>query len=198
MADFPDGSQLEEIEALPKTARLLFATIICERLFPNFVRFSEETGWRGKADLREAQDLLWRCLRGNCDLQAAAAMASQVAAWAPDTESFRSDFTSAALDAVTAISEALEACRDPSAVRIANCGYLAYESARMYAAQRSVTGTDIDLSEEELNDHPVVRREIERQHDDILWIKSHWPLDASELDQLRREIRAQAGTGNLS
>lgn len=95
-----------------------FIAYCCERMLPNFEKFSRSTAWGDYGVLRSALDVIWdRVISDDVSINYSA-IASSCDTQAPDTEMFSSEYTSAALDAANAIAIAVGSLNEPKAFDI--------------------------------------------------------------------------------
>lgn len=187
----------DQIETLPRSHRVVFATSVCERLLPNYEAFSRLEQWGEPTILRSALDEVWRSLEATSltperlhDLQA------QCEAVLPDTEDFTSLYTSAALDAGVAILETLACCRDGDPQRAATVASLARDTVDMYVQQKDHLDYADPEFEQKIAAHPLMIRELRKQREDLEELRTATALDREFLEKIRHSSNNQ-GRSNI-
>src|SRR4051812_43018516 len=111
MSAASDDWLIQEIAALPPSHRIVFAASCSERLIPNYAAFSRMEGWGDTGVLLHALNAAWDHIAGmSLSEPRVRELLAACERIAPDTEDFSSIYTSAALDATTAIIATLECC----------------------------------------------------------------------------------------
>lgn len=97
------------ISLLSKNARVLFAALTCEMLYPNYVVFEKRTGWGESEILMEAIAIIYQQVikDGLYSVEEIEDMINRIDSITPDTEDFTDLSTSFALDACTSIYSTL-------------------------------------------------------------------------------------------
>lgn len=175
-----------ELLKLPRAHRVAFAASCSQRLVRNYEKFSGMEKW-GKPDvLRTALDEVWRSLEGGqLEIARIESLAEQCEAAAPDTETFSSLYTSAALDAASAIVETLRCCEDGQPDHAVNAATSARDSVDMYIQMRN----DLDPTGKAMEDvivaDPLMQRELQKQQQDLTALKQVKALTPDFLRALR-------------
>jgi uncharacterized protein YjaG (DUF416 family) len=171
-----------ELRGVDSRRRAAFAAACAERLFPAYARFKARVD---DGSLRAILDRVWELTEaGSVDALEISRLIQEAEGLAPDTANTESPFTplsvfvSAALNATSAVLAALECFRSEDAT---SCG----DAARMSTATVYLALPASSLASA---DHPLLRRELVWQGEDIALVKSRQPL--SEL----RARAAQRGT----
>jgi len=103
---------IEEVDKLKKLdfpKQAAFNYLTCERLYPNYVYFSDNFDFGNPDVLRAAVDYLYRNIfQISPDKNKITILTKEVGKNTPDTESFSTIFVSSALDACTAIGDSLD------------------------------------------------------------------------------------------
>ena len=148
--------------------RLAFAAGVCERLLPNYDAFSREVAWGDPTLLRRGLAIVWRVVQGGTvRLAEIRELQAMIRAVTPDTEDFGSPLTSAALDASSAVHEALEACFRDEPRRIAEIATLARDTVDMYVRERDDLHSSDPLFQQRILVDPLMVRELEKQRSDL-------------------------------
>jgi uncharacterized protein YjaG (DUF416 family) len=178
---------------LPWKKQFAFALLILERMFPVLVYFSEETGfepsiylkgrasaWDALRDSKLKNELVLRSLSDACTKNA------------PDTESYSNELASHALNAALSTANILSFAADHKLDHIFDVMELARDSVDLYL--QSLDPSPISESgTEQLDRHPLLQREYERQAEDLRFV-SALPEKISEETLSKLRGRAQAQT----
>jgi uncharacterized protein YjaG (DUF416 family) len=158
---------LRELRALSKWHRLAFAAASAERLLPNYVAFARAARWGSADTLREALDYVWLVIeRQRMDADEVQRLIARVETVTPDTEAFRTPFTSAALDAAGAVIETLHCVLDADPQRALIVATLARDTVDMFIQERDRLDLTRDRDfEQRIANDPLMRDELDRQHE---------------------------------
>jgi uncharacterized protein YjaG (DUF416 family) len=115
--------------------RVAFMAACCERMLPNYETFHLQTGFGNPGVLRRGLDAVWAWIESDTPLEDAAELISQVDQQAPNTEEFKSAYTSAALDAANSIAITLEAVGSASEDGVAEVASLARDTVDLFVQQ---------------------------------------------------------------
>ncbi len=143
MEAFDETRLLLLVEGMPAWRRVAFMVYCCERMLPNYLSFSAETGFGNVGSLRSALDTVWDWVETSRALLNLKCLVSSCEEQAPDTTKFSSVFTSAALDATTAIAVTLEALTDVTAKQLIEVASLARDTIDLFVQHQ----LDLDPSE---------------------------------------------------
>ncbi len=194
--------KIDEKELVGKLAsmrpahRLAFAASCCERLLPNFEAFHVMEGFGDPAQLRSALDTIWDCVLGKT-LSSEEVEKQKVICEKnlPDPDNYSSVFTSAAINACSAVIDALDCYLTESPQSAANTGVLADDTVYDYIyridspfsstiAQTAGVGFDAFVL-----DHPLKTEELIKQAEDIRLLSSHETLTFKTIRELRKNSR---------
>lgn len=145
--------------------RILFLVSCCERQFGNYFRFNQETGWGNPKALCDGLKGLWHYSNdvGIVNLEK---LRSAIEAVTPNTEDFTSIYTSAALDAATALLESLDYCLDNEIDHCVQVACLCRDSVYMFVQLHEKYNYS-DADEVRIYAHPLVAKELRAQQSDI-------------------------------
>lgn len=169
MKHFDEITLRVRLEALSSWRCVGFMLLCCDRMLPNYERFSSEEGVGDVLVLREGLRVAWSWLATSQLVEGLAQLRDECKRQAPNTEDFHSVFTSSALDAANAIEILLEALEMPSqaaslAVEVAA---LACDTVDLYIqAHRNLDPASKSFETEILED-PLMQAELHRQEDDL-------------------------------
>jgi uncharacterized protein YjaG (DUF416 family) len=155
---------------LVRRKRLLFLAACCERQFGNYAQFHQETGWGDPQVLCDGLQSLWN-YTDNIDITNLKNIRRAIEAVTPDTEEFKSGYTSSALNAATALLESLDYCVDDDISHCLQVACLCRDSIYMFIQLRE----DYDYSDDDetkIYVDPLMARELQAQQSDIELLKS--------------------------
>lgn len=197
MEGFDEHRLLSQLQLLPGWKQVAFMVLCCERMIPNFDRFSKEAGFGDAAVLRIALDVAWRWLETDQLPMDLDSLRSACEEQAPSTEDFRSEFTSAALDAANAVATVLDALERWSASNAAEVAALARDTVDLYVqASRNLDPASPSFEADILAD-PLMQTELRRQREDLEELISLGE-DRSFIVTRMRKRSSQRGAGSLS
>ena len=197
MAFDPESLRLQ-LEKLPPRHRTAFAAACCERLLPNYAAFAREVRWGEPETLRAALDHMWRVLDGGSfDRGEVNRLVEKCDSVIPDTEDFDTSSVSAALDAGTAVVEALRSLLDGDTQRVVDVASFCRDTVDMYIQDRDRLDYNSDpLFETKIAQDPLMKRELARQAAVLLELANNPTLEGAFLKQLRDES-ADGGRSNI-
>jgi hypothetical protein len=115
----------------------------------------------------------------------------------PDTEDFSSTYTSAALDAGTAVLATLECCRNGDPKHALDAASFCIDTVDMYIQDRdSLDYSDVEF-EHKIYTDPLMVRELEGQRKDLLELAHSESLNSDLLRKLRSNPEYQ-GKSNIN
>jgi uncharacterized protein YjaG (DUF416 family) len=192
-----DEDKLErQLQKLATWKRVAFMAQIGVRMLPNYERFSAETGYGDVSVLKRAFDAAWSwveseelpddlvALREACDRQA------------PNTEQFRSSYTSAALDASNAAAATLDAIAHPDESRSSEVASLARDTVDLFVQELLNLDPNAPGFEEAILRHDLMQRELRRQREDLEALMK-WTGPRSPASRKLR-VTSEARSGSLA
>jgi uncharacterized protein YjaG (DUF416 family) len=121
---------LERVSALPQRHRAAYAAACAERLIPLYEWFQHEESWGDRTVLDKGIDLAWNWIATGQPRDADIADAIRACEGVtPHMDDFHTGVASSALDAASAVAQALEACISPLPETAADAGDIAWECA---------------------------------------------------------------------
>lgn len=136
MEIFDENKLFEEASQLVGWGQIAFMACCCERMLPNYSYFLDDAKFGDLRPLRDVLNAVWLWVKTDRLPEDIAALVEACDRQAPDTAKFKSIYTSAALDAATAIaitSESLAAPSSRSAVEVAS---LARDTVDLFIQER--------------------------------------------------------------
>jgi uncharacterized protein len=190
MLTFDLGELTTKLIALPVKHRIVFVASCCERLLPNYRAFSLMENWGDVHILERSLDVVWQFLSGvEVKTGQIHKLKEQCEKVTPDTEDFSSLFTSAALDAASAVCETLTCCLNADAERVAGVGSLARDTIDMFIQVHD----ELDYSDQDFEAkilrHPLMIEELEKQRQDIESLSSVSELSPDFLERFRQSAK---------
>jgi len=189
---FDQDGLRRRLVALTPQQRLAFGVACSERLFPNYVVFSDEQGWGSPDSLRAALDLAWDAILGEPpppgDVRQ---LKKRVEDAEPDTEDFATVLVSSALDAAATAGLVLTLLDtdDPDiAVEIAS---LSRDTVDMYVRVTEHLDPSDAALEKKILLHRLMQAELRRQRDDLRTLAST-PWTPAEVRRLKEAWRDPA------
>lgn len=178
---------------------LAFAASCCERSLPNYEAFSTEQRWGDARILREALDLVWRLITKSTPAELnshSSSLLKALDAVTPDTENFKSNLTSAALDAATSLAEALDYVREGTVDHIVTISSLARDTIYLFVQYQEKADHSDKGFEERITNHPLMVGELTKQQTDVSTLESTQALLPEFLERFRQNA-TDAGRSNL-
>lgn len=154
-----------KLKVLSTRQQLLFAVLICERLYPNYLYFYKRFEWGNPKVLMDSIDILYQSLfiKDLFSSDEVEQNIKAVDAITPNTEDYSEVFVSFALDACTSVYSALSFMLDGKLDHIADVASYARDTVDMFIQVRDDLDTnDIDL-ETKIATDPLMIQERNRQ-----------------------------------
>ena len=175
----------EALSALSMPRQVGFMLLLCERAMPPLRKFSVDTGFDMSLSL-ECLDIGWNSL-GNLSRETSyKLLAERVYESAPDTEDFRHDLTSAALDATLCIGSLMSFVSDRNFDNVVQSATWMCDTVHLY-----VGTIDPTILFENIINHPLMQRELSSQADDLNQLRSLTTDNAEELLSFLKERAKQ-------
>ena len=163
-----DEKKLEGLlRKLAAWKRIAFMAQVAARMLPNYERFSAETGFGDVAVLKRALDAAWFWVQSGKPPHDLTALREACEKQAPDTEHFRSPYTSAALDAANATAAILDAIEHPAEARLTEVASLARDTVDLFVQELMNMDPNAPNFEEAISRHNLMQRELQRQREDL-------------------------------
>jgi len=166
-AEFNQEALNKNLESLPAWKKFVFALSVCERLYPNFVRFCDEVGFSGQDKLRVCLDSAWESVElGELDVDYSL-NAQACESLAPDTEDYETVLASSALDAAASISYLMSYFVEQDNELFLEIASLACDSVDMFVQELEDLNPQDSKLEDKILEHPLMQLELSRQRSDI-------------------------------
>lgn len=180
-----DINALKKLDFIKQAA---FAYLTCERLYPNYVYFSNNFGFGSPNVLREAIDFLYlNIFEKKPDESKINLFSKEVEKNTPDTEDFDTVFVSSALDACTAIIDSLSFLIDRNFTKIQQISAYATDTVDLYIYHKESLDFNNDQQcQQKINNHALMQREIMIQSGIISFLTKRHSLDSDDLQTLLR------------
>ncbi|MGK3970055.1 DUF416 family protein [Sorangium sp. So ce1667] len=183
-----DEERLEmSLQNLEPWKRIAFMAQIGERMLANYQRFSAETGFGDVSVLRNVLDTAWTWIESGRLLGNLAELREDCERQAPDTEQFRSPYTSAALDTANVPAVILDALERPDEGRPVDVASLARDTVDLFIQERMNLDPNAPGFEETILRHNLMQSELHRQREDLEALEK-WSGDR---ETAGRELRAK-------
>jgi uncharacterized protein YjaG (DUF416 family) len=185
----------KSLNSLPAWKRIAFMAQIGERLLPNYERFSAVTGFGDVSPLRKALDAAWTWIELGIVADDLNGMRDACERQAPDTEKFRSPFTSAALDAANVAAAILDALERPDDAQPVEVASLARDTVDLFVQELMDLDPSAPGFEEAILQHYLMQRELRRQREDLEALtKSTGERRTAGRELRARSMRERAGS----
>ncbi|ULO09536.1 DUF416 family protein [Paenibacillus sp. 19GGS1-52] len=156
------------LERLTNKQKIAFGASLCERLLPNYMKFTEIEKWGDFSFMRRTLDEIWKHILEN-EISESRIEELMVGCYrlTPGADDFISIYTSFAIDAGGAIHETLKCCLDGKAEHIVDVASFARDSLDKYIQEKNdLQYSDPSFEERILND-PLMQRELQRQKKEL-------------------------------
>lgn len=146
--------------------QVAFMVICCERMVPNFYAFNQQSGFGSPEVLRNALSSAWEWIERD-EVFDLGSLRENVEQQAPDTETYSSSFTSAALDAANSVATVLDAIErfNPSHVRAVI--ELARDTVDMWVQEKEDMDANDPQLEEKILLHPLMQKEMDEMEQSL-------------------------------
>lgn len=147
--------------------RVAFMAACCERMLPNYETFHLQTGFGNPGVLRRGLDAVWAWVESDAPLEDTAELISQVDLQAPNTEEFKSAYTSAALDAANSIAITLEAVGGASEDGVVEVASLARDTVDLFIQQHDGLSPSDPGFEDRIMESSLMQTELTAQNQSL-------------------------------
>lgn len=165
---FNDKVALQALTELESHQQLAVGAACCERMLPNYSRFTTEVNWGDLPSVRSALDVVWdACSRevlGGTDMDR---LLASCEAAIPHADEFRSLYVSSAQEAVFAVCALLDFMGDRDPERIVSVLRFAIDSVDLIVQEQEGMDSRDPLLERKILGHPLMQQELVRQRRDM-------------------------------
>jgi uncharacterized protein len=197
METFDKDHLQRSLARLAPWKQVAFMALCCERMVPNYDRFTADSGFGDSRVLRRGLDVAWSWLKSDRLSDDLGTLRIQVEQQAPSTEDFSSPFTSAALDSANAVASLLDAVEDPEGADPVEVASLARDTVDLYAQEIENLDPNDHGLEDTIQRHQMMQAELLRQHDDLANLERWSGTRHDAVQQLRPSNRG-AMIGSLA
>lgn len=177
----------EALKNLSTEKLILFAMLCCERLYPNYFLFSEETGWGDNTVLIEGIDKIVEFLQSNeLNENQIKQIQNKIDSITPSTEDFSTILVSFALDACTSVYETLDFLLDPNIDKIVDVAIFARDTVDMFIQEKEMMDYTEPEFEIKIENDPFMKNEKARQVEHINKLV-HNEITPDLIEKMRRQ-----------
>jgi uncharacterized protein YjaG (DUF416 family) len=126
---FDRVASLDRLTSLTELQRAAYATACAERMVPVYEWFQAVEAWGDVQVLRRSLDVAWGWVKSEAGTEQVTDAIAACEEVIPDTDDFSTGLASRALDAASALAQALETCLCPSPETALEAGEIAWECA---------------------------------------------------------------------
>jgi uncharacterized protein YjaG (DUF416 family) len=141
-------NQLEQnIEVISFTQKLEFAIEICERLLPDYEKFTEKYNWGNLEPIKSGITLCKQCFNGiEFEFETLRNLIAKIDENTPDMDEFGHDILgSLALNSACVVNETLTFLIDKKNDRIVDVGILCYDTQYFKVSEKCENFTDAEI-----------------------------------------------------
>lgn len=142
----------------------LVAALICDKLYPNYLLFTETDNWGNPSLFRAGIELLFEAAAtGNRPISAAQKLDNELDSAFPDLDDFTSSQASYAFDASSALASALQFLITGEKEHVVNCSIAAFDTVDMFVQMLYEIEPNVPNLEALIDRDPYMQKEVERQ-----------------------------------
>lgn len=167
MENFDEKKLFEEASRIAGWSQIAFMACCCERMLPNYEYFIEDAKFGDLKLLRNALDAVWLWVGTNQLPEDISGLVASCERQAPDTSEFRSIYTSAALDAATAIAITSEALVSPNSQRVVEVASLARDTVDLFIQERDTLDPNDPSLERLIAQSDLMQAELQAQRESL-------------------------------
>ena len=179
-------AEINKLKELDFRKQLAFAYLTCERLYPNYVYFSENYNFGNSDVLRTAIDYLYSNLFHHpVDKTITDSFIKKIDKIIPEPANYHTILASSALDACTVAIEALNFLIDKGSSRLDDISTIATDTADMYIQEIENLDYSTDPSfQHKIDLHPLMKKEIATQKGIIDFLSRRKNIDVEDIHTL--------------
>jgi uncharacterized protein YjaG (DUF416 family) len=194
--DFDESDLIARLARLPSKLRVAFAALCAERQLPNYIQFSERSGWGNPTVLKDALESIWRDVQGQPLTKAELeTILERCEPFIPTGEEDTKEETAYAEDAATSLAYTIEARLTDDPQKAAWAARRAF-NAVYDSIMSEIDSTTITREHQEfVRSHPLVQAKLRRQQADLKELQlasAEKSFPASVISKLRDRARRDA------
>jgi uncharacterized protein len=194
METFNEERLRQSLARLDPWKRVAFMALCCERMVPNYDRFTADSGFGDSRVLRRGVDAAWTWLESGRLPDDLGTLRAQAEQQAPNMEDFSSPFTSAALDAANAVASLLDAVGEPEGADPVEVAGLARDTVDLYVQEIEKLDPNDRGLEDAIRRHRLMQAELRHQRDDLANLERWAGARNDAVRQLRVKDRNPLGS----
>ena len=178
---------LHLLKPLSFQKQLVFSALICEKLLPNYIHFSQTVSWGNPLSLQNAISVIYQNVFRN-DLFTSEEMQdliSEIELVTPDTEDFESILVSFALDSCTSLLSTLNFIIDKEIDNVADVATYSRDTIDMYIQERDDLSLDDKMLAIKIEQDFFMQKEKQRQRTVLKLLLEMNEITDAQLQRLR-------------
>ncbi|WP_072008659.1 DUF416 family protein [Hymenobacter sp. IS2118] len=180
------------IDELSESHCCLIAALVCDKLYPNYLLFTETDKWGSPALFRAGIELLFEAsVVGIRPISEAQKLDDELDSAFPDLDDFTSSEASYAFDASSALNSAFQFLITGDKEHVVSCSISAFDTVDMFVQMLHEIEPNVPDLDQLIYSDPYMQREVERQQR-LLTLLSKTPIVSADfIAQLRQEQESQ-------
>lgn len=178
--------EINDLKKLSNNKQLAFSYLTCERLYPNYVYFSENNNFGHPEVLRQSINYIYDNLFiDNADKLKVSLLINSIEKIIPEPAEFDTVLASSALDTCTVIIETLYFLIDKQESRIEDISTAALDTPDMYIQEiENLDYNNDSLFQKKIDSHPLMIKEISIQKGIIEFLRRQERIDFADIQTL--------------
>lgn len=178
--------QVNKLKELSFDKQLAFSYLTCERLYPNYVYFSDNYNFGSPDILRTAIDFLYDNLfHHEVDKVETTSFLKKIDKIIPEPADYDTVLASSALDACTVTIETLNFLIDKQNSRLDDISTMATDTADMYIQEiENLDYNNDPFFQKKIDSHPLMKKEIDIQKGIINFLTQRKSIDIDDIQIL--------------
>lgn len=166
----------------------LVAALVCNRLYPNYLLFTEVENWGNPRLFRAGIELLFETAAGGSrPVAQAQKLYDSLDSAFPDLDDFTSSEASYAFDASSAFDSALQFLITGEKEHVVNCSIAAFDTVDMFVQMLHEIEPNTPNVEQLIDNDPYMQKEVERQRKVIDLLRATPVISPDFITQLRKQ-----------
>ena len=193
MLNFDKTLILEKLNIIPESHRIAFAASCCERLLPNYKKFVEVEQWGDYDFFRNLLNQIWNHILGeHMENQSIKQSMEKCFKIVPDSEDFKSIYTSYAIDSGAAVYNTLKYCLEGDLKLLMAVVNSVHATVDLFVQEKhNMNPSDPQLEQKILHD-PFMHHDLKKQLDDLNMLINHQILDGKFINVFRSEVEGKS------